>query len=96
MMTKLFREIPSVDQIIQGKSLAYYSQEVVVRAARLVLSRLRADIKSGRVTVLPDVVAAVKLEVENMTNCRLRRVVNATGIALHTNLGRAPLPRVAI
>jgi len=96
MMTKLFREIPSVDQIIQEKSLANYSQEVVVRAARLVLSRLRSDIKSGSVTEIPDVVAAVTLEVENMTKCKLRRVVNATGIALHTNLGRAPLPKVAI
>jgi L-seryl-tRNA(Ser) seleniumtransferase len=96
MMTKLFREIPSVDLIIQEKSLANYSQEVVVRAARLVLSRLRSDIKSGSVTEIPDVVAAVTLEVENMTKCKLRRVVNATGIALHTNLGRAPLPKVAI
>ncbi len=95
-MTKLLREIPSVDQIIRGISLANYPQEVLVRAARLVLLQLRSDIKSGKVTEIPDVERAVKLEVETSSRCKLRRVVNGTGIALHTNLGRAPLPKVAV
>ena len=96
MMTKLLRDIPSVDQIIRGNSLVSYPQEVVVRAARLALSRLRSEIRSGTVTEMPDIESVVRFEVENLIRCRLRRVVNGTGIALHTNLGRAPLPKVAV
>ncbi len=98
------RRLPAVGRLLQESPLAeltglYGRQATRVQAAR-VLEALRAEIRKGiddddledRIRRIPGFVRAA-LESEAPP---LRRVLNATGIFLHTNLGRAPLPRSVV
>ena len=97
----LLRQIPAVDELLARAALrelaARLGRRPVVDATRRVLESLRGRISSGdlssvSVDVLEnEIVAATETSVEPS----LRAVVNATGVILHTNLGRAPLAPVA-
>ncbi len=83
------RDLPSVDELARE-----LDDSVAVDAARIVLDRARSEIRAGAEP--GDLRAALAAEIEAMRAPRLRRVVNATGVIVHTNLGRAPLPRAAL
>jgi L-seryl-tRNA(Ser) seleniumtransferase len=83
------RSLPSVDRLI--RALPELPRPLVTRAARLLLDVVR---EGGEAP--PDWVEAVRARVAKDDRGKLRRVINATGVVLHTNLGRAPLsPRAA-
>jgi len=101
------REIPSVDELLGRPRLVALAESagrgVVTQVARSVLADLRARLKkangaapepaaSGTETLEAQVAAAV----EALLAPSLRRVINATGVILHTNLGRAPLSAAAV
>jgi L-seryl-tRNA(Ser) seleniumtransferase len=107
-VNSLLREIPSVDELLGRAQLVALAERagrgVVTQAARNVLADLRARLKSGangsgsaeaalRIEAIESRVAA---DVEALLAPSLRRVINATGVILHTNLGRAPLAATAI
>src|SRR5581483_7527797 len=97
----LFRELPSVDELLRLPELALLVEEdgqpAVADACRNVLNRVRAEIAGGHVSesrlelALSGIVPAVRAEVNRIVNYSLLPVINATGVILHTNLGRAPL-----
>jgi len=97
----LLRQIPSVDELLHQPRLAKLAtripRELLVEVAREVLGSVRDEItgESG-VRVIPIAPAhldeAIAREVERLLARTLQPVVNATGVILHTNLGRAPLP----
>jgi L-seryl-tRNA(Ser) seleniumtransferase len=91
MNVELLRQIPSVDLVLALEGLEYLPRPLALRATRRVLDELRTAVKSGELDFLPDIVEAVQAEAARLGACRIRRVINATGIVLHTNLGRAPL-----
>jgi L-seryl-tRNA(Ser) seleniumtransferase len=64
---------------------------LLVEYARDAIDAARARIESGELITFDDVVHDARARVEQQRATRLRRVVNATGVLLHTNLGRAPL-----
>lgn len=67
-----------------------------VAAARGVIAQRRAQLRSGAALPLePDLVALARARLEDERRPSLRRVLNATGVILHTNLGRAPLAETA-
>jgi L-seryl-tRNA(Ser) seleniumtransferase len=88
------RDLPSVDELAGSECLANFPRELVVDAARFVLARAREEIQSGHDP--GDLSQRVVEELAHATGHRLRRVLNATGVILHTNLGRAPLSRQAL
>ncbi len=96
-MKNLYREIPSVDELLRcdelKRAVSLYSAPFVAEAARIVLSGVRREIKNGvRGTVdRVEIATAVALSVGEATRANFRRVINATGTILHTNLGRAVL-----
>ena len=100
----LLRQIPSVDELLSQPRLAALAQrvsrEVVVEIARTVLAELRGRI-AGKGTAAVASLDSVTLEehiasiVERMLASSLQPVINATGVILHTNLGRAPLSAAA-
>jgi len=101
------REIPSVDQVLSRPGLVALSHSagraVVTRVARRVLGELRArlikgiDGASAAVGISGDQIEErIAFEVEKLLATSLRRVINATGVVLHTNLGRAPLASAAV
>jgi L-seryl-tRNA(Ser) seleniumtransferase len=88
------RDLPSVDELLREERLAPEPHELVVAAARTVLERARVEIGEGRDP--GPIVDAVVAELGRARRPSLRRVLNATGVLVHTNLGRAPLADAAI
>jgi L-seryl-tRNA(Ser) seleniumtransferase len=67
---------------------------LAVDAARLVLARAREEIRAGAEP--GDLAERLRTELSAARRPTLRRVLNATGVIVHTNLGRAPLPAAAL
>ncbi len=88
------RDLPSVDRLLAGPRLADLPHELALTAARTVLERARAEIRAGREPGLLE--EAVLEEIARARRSSLRRVLNATGVLVHTNLGRAPLAAAAL
>jgi L-seryl-tRNA(Ser) seleniumtransferase len=92
------RELPSVDELLGRQELealvAEHGRPLVLAAARAALERAREEVKAG----FPpgDLTERTILEVEARVRPSLRRVLNATGVVVHTNLGRAPLAHAAL
>ena len=103
---ELYRKLPSVDDLLQSRDLAAVisseGQAAVADAARAVLARLRAEIAAARFEAsdvdlaLSSISGAVERQVRQSLSYSLRPVINATGVILHTNLGRAPLAASAL
>lgn len=101
----LLRQIPKVDLVLAQEPLAAleargaYSHGQVLSTTRNHLDDLRKAVLAGQTGQVPDSAAAARAvagSLERVGAFRLRPVVNATGVVLHTNLGRAPLgPAVA-
>jgi L-seryl-tRNA(Ser) seleniumtransferase len=103
MASNPFREIPAVHDLLETPALSHLSRvagrEVVVQAARGVLDELRGELRRGACAVPPpaaELVERIALRVTESAQAALRPVINATGILLHTGLGRAPLAEEAI
>jgi L-seryl-tRNA(Ser) seleniumtransferase len=98
MATNELRALPSVDRITSDPRLGGHARGgVATRAAREVLDGLRAGIAAGGAAPAFDtIVEAVADRIEAERAAPLQTLVNATGVLLHTNLGRAPLADEAI
>src|SRR6266852_2843476 len=102
---ELLRQIPSVDELLTQPRLASLAQrvdrETLVEITRTVLADLRARI-TGEAAAAVLAVDSLSLEeriasmVERVLASSLEPVINATGVILHTNLGRAPLSAAVI
>jgi L-seryl-tRNA(Ser) seleniumtransferase len=98
----LLRQLPKVDALLEREDLtalvAAVPRALVLDAVRETLDEVRAAILAGRdADVSPDAIAAEVIVSANARNRRsLRRVINATGIVVHTNLGRSPLAESAV
>ena len=88
------RDLPSVDGLLRDERLATEPHDLVVAAARTVLTRARLEIGAGADP--GEIVDRVLEELARARRPSLRRVLNATGVLVHTNLGRAPLAAAAI
>ena len=102
------RAIPSVDELLGRPRLLALAEQsgraLVTQAVREVLAQVRVQLKTDPPTTkqpspaaleLPHLESRVIAEVERILAPSLRRVINATGVVLHTNLGRAPLSPTA-
>jgi L-seryl-tRNA(Ser) seleniumtransferase len=104
--SELFRDLPSVDELIRSPEIAALSRAhgtvATTDAARAVVTRLRQEIASGLLDAaalrlaLEGVARAIELQLRRALSHSLRPVINATGVILHTNLGRAPLAQAAL
>ena len=100
----LLRQIPSVDELLNQPRLAALAQridrELLVEIARAVLAEVRARItEEGTTAVVALDSSALEKQIAAMVEralaSSLQPVINATGVILHTNLGRAPLSAAA-
>jgi L-seryl-tRNA(Ser) seleniumtransferase len=88
------RDLPSVDELLRDERLASESHELAREAARAALEHAREEIRAGNDP--GPLVDAVVRELDRARRPSLRRVLNATGVLVHTNLGRAPLAEAAL
>jgi len=101
-VNSLLREIPAVNEVLNRAALkeleARMGRHLMVECTRRVLQRLRDRIVAGSVSSFS--LAALEQEIiseaETAAQFSLRPVINASGVLLHTNLGRAPLAREAV
>ncbi|MEG1361688.1 MAG: L-seryl-tRNA(Sec) selenium transferase [Lachnospiraceae bacterium] len=93
----LLRNIPQIDEMLQNERLVLLMEKVprplVVETVREVIDGMRQEILAGELedTEPDELVDAIATLVEEKEKKSLQRVVNATGVVLHTNLGRANL-----
>jgi L-seryl-tRNA(Ser) seleniumtransferase len=90
------RDLPSVEAILQsaGALIEAYGRPLTLDAIRLTLDETRARFKLDPETVLPStdvILSQTESHLSAWTSPTLLSVINATGVILHTNLGRAPL-----
>jgi L-seryl-tRNA(Ser) seleniumtransferase len=82
------RDLPSVDELVSRLAGVRAPRALLVAEARRTLAEMRAAIQEGRDPGDPE--PQVRRNIEALRAPSLRRVINATGVILHTNLGRAP------
>jgi L-seryl-tRNA(Ser) seleniumtransferase len=85
------RQLPSVDELVNSIGTRY-PRELLVREVRRVIESARERIKAGESVEVTGLADDVNHGLDSLSRPSLRRVINATGVVLHTNLGRAPLP----
>ncbi len=91
-MESLLRRIPQVSKIVE-KFRGRYPEEIIKRAAREVTERYREKIKRGELSSVEGIYEDIERRIAQLLRPNLRKVINATGIVINTNLGRAPLHR---
>jgi L-seryl-tRNA(Ser) seleniumtransferase len=101
-MTTL-RDLPSVEELLQTKTaaelIARFGRPLTLTAIRETLDTIRARFTSGAITALPLhdlILAQTDSLLTSWIKPTLRSIINATGVILHTNLGRAPLSDATI
>jgi L-seryl-tRNA(Ser) seleniumtransferase len=104
--TDLFRLLPSVDELLRSdavQTLAHrFGHATTVEAARFLVEDLRGRIADGSLdesqlkAALDTIPQELERRLQQSLSYSLRPVINATGVILHTNVGRAPLSRDAL
>ncbi len=98
------RLLPAVERVLQSRQVLALCQHHGRAAVTTWVREVLASLRNGEAESLPADAAAVEsLVIQRVEECagevasrRLRKVINGTGIVIHTNLGRAPLPQAAI
>lgn len=103
---EMLRSLPAVDELLRQESISEavetYPRTLVVRAVRSVLDRNRQAILNGKVALdsqgfeQANLVKEILAEIQHLASFTLRRIINATGIIVHTNLGRSLLCQDAL
>ena len=102
MSYKLLRQIPKTDSILSRAAVKAAQEQVpyafVKATVQACLDELRTQAMADRIDSIPSPDEIEKMVLRGRADGRiyhLRRVINATGVVLHTNLGRAPLGETA-
>jgi len=100
-MNSEFRNLPAVDTILSDQRIQQLEQThprtLVVDLVRQQLDSARLAIAAGNPCPSTDeIIASVSSHIDALENTSLRPVINASGVIIHTNLGRAPLSRETI
>lgn len=98
----LLRQLPSVDEALKYAPLQKLSE---IHGHRIVADAIRDSLEATRLAVLEEtlpfieinaIFADMEIRVDEVVKAGLRPVINATGVVLHTNLGRSPLAERAV
>lgn len=89
-MENPLRDIPQVSRLLERFG-DRYPVEIVERAVREVTERYRKEIREGKRQTVEGIYEEIEDRIRQLLSASLRKVVNATGVVINTNLGRAPL-----
>ena len=100
-MSTEFRKLPGVDQLLSHPQIvsleAEYPRAFIVNLVRKQLEEARRTIGAGKkCPTINEIVLSLRRYLDGLANLSLRPVINATGVILHTNLGRAPLSKKTV
>lgn len=87
----LLKSIPKIDKFINNKAFDGYSKTLISKISKEIIENLRKNILENKVTSINEqtLVNSVIKQYDNLTSPSLQTVINATGIIVHTNLGRS-------
>ncbi len=96
VIQKKLRQIPSVEKILESAELKSdidkFSHPLIALAVKQAVEMMREEVKKGKEPISnQEIVQKAKNIIVELTSPSLKPVINATGVILHTNLGRAPL-----
>lgn len=101
MVSNLFRKIPKVDYLLEDEKikikLENYPREVVVNSIRDEIEKIRVKIFGNKISEveldiqLNNIIESIIVNLEEKYKYNLKKVINATGVVIHTNLGRSVL-----
>jgi len=94
---KKLAALPSVDELLRSEAgaawLERHPRSLVVASIREAIDEARRDVRNeGSALKSSNITDGIAMRLAKKSRPRLRPVINATGVILHTNLGRAPLP----
>jgi L-seryl-tRNA(Ser) seleniumtransferase len=98
----LLHKLPAVDEVLKSPGgqvwLSNYPRRYVTEAIREAIEQRRKIILKGKKTsvTLKSIAPDIEMRLKELTSYGLRKVINATGIVVHTNLGRSPLSQKAL
>ena len=96
----LYRSIPKVDVLLEDEKIKQmievYGRDIVIDAIRVEMDRLRkfiakCDSEEEAREQIQNLTEQIRLQAEKIFNPNMKKIINATGTILHTNLGRAPI-----
>jgi L-seryl-tRNA(Ser) seleniumtransferase len=91
----LMRKIPQVEKLLQNDGVREFlpvlGRAIVLDAVRAGTARFRASCQDGAPPSIDVLYDEIRRDLEGMKRMRLQRVINGTGVIIHTNLGRSPL-----
>ena len=96
----LYRSIPKVDVLLEDEKIkqmiGVYGRDIVIDAIRVEMNRLRefiakCDSEEEAREQVQNLAEQIRLQAEKIFNPNMKKIINATGTILHTNLGRAPI-----
>ncbi len=94
---EVLREIPQVEKLLQHEAVLPFidmiGRTAVADEIRKTIDTFRRDVLSGAIRSAADLVPLIAASCSKKKLEKLQRVINATGIIIHTNLGRSPLGR---
>ena len=101
-MKYLYRKIPKIDELLKlenvRESLEKYPRDFVLKILREILNNMRRQIKSEEISNVDiDLISNIfDYEIKIKSRRNIRRVINATGVVIHTNLGRSKMCKDAV
>lgn len=93
--SSLFKKLPKMDKILDDNRFSGFTRVILKEAASRAVASARAAAEKGKEPDLVKILDATEKIYHDIEKGSLRRVVNATGVPIHTNLGRSPLPECA-
>lgn len=103
---RLLRQLPSVDEMLghfsEHSQTGKIPRAVLVKAIRLVLEKTRRHLLAANAGEVPesldraDLLSEIKIQIASSQRAHLMPLINATGVIIHTNLGRSPLAAAAM
>uniref|UniRef100_UPI004047B6B4 L-seryl-tRNA(Sec) selenium transferase n=1 Tax=Aliarcobacter sp. TaxID=2321116 RepID=UPI004047B6B4 len=87
----LLKSIPKIDKFINNKAFDGFSKELITKISKEVINNLRKDILEEKISSIDEdiLISQVIKNYNNLISPSLQSVINATGIIVHTNLGRS-------
>jgi L-seryl-tRNA(Ser) seleniumtransferase len=88
---ELYRKLPKIDKLINSKNFENYNKKLLTKIAQNIVDKKRDEIKNNKIDTIDnnEIVSKIEKEYKRVVTPTLKKMINATGIVVHTNLGRS-------
>ncbi|MGH1600495.1 L-seryl-tRNA(Sec) selenium transferase [Campylobacter majalis] len=90
----MYKNLPQIDKILSNEKFSTFSKPILAKIAREVIQNERVNIQNGKNSLSKDeIIDEISNQYEKYKKLNLQKLINATGIIMHTNLGRSVIHR---